>query len=77
MTGDGCFVFPMVGFGLRTTLLAINREFPVGAVGGALTNHSRATVSWLNFVAVVRWDAPALPAPVRALSPAHFPEPGP
>ena len=60
MTGAVFFVFSMVVFGLRTTLLAINREFPVGTVGGALTNRSRATVPWLNFVAVLRWDAPAL-----------------
>ncbi len=48
----------MVVFGLRTTLLAINPRIPWWqSFGGALTNHSRATVPWLNFVAMVRWVA--------------------
>ncbi len=35
MTGDGCFVFPMVVFELRTTLMAINLRIPyMGAVWG-------------------------------------------
>src|SRR5260370_26677649 len=55
------FVFPMVVFGLRTTLLAITRGFPIGAVGGALT--TRATVSWLNFVAAGGRGAPPSPPP--------------
>src|SRR5439155_7142703 len=54
------FVFPMVVFGLRTTLLAINPRIPWWqSFGGALTNHSHVAIPWLNFVAVVRW-APAL-----------------
>src|SRR5260370_40171134 len=59
------FVFPMVVFGLRTTLLAITRGFPIGAVGGALT--TRATVSWLNFVAGGRGGGP--PPPPRLFHP--------
>ena len=63
-------VLPTVVFGLRTTLLAINREFPVGAVGGAPTNHSHVAIPWLNFVAMVRCHVP-VPAPPSS----QFPEP--
>ena len=34
MTGDGCFVFRIVVFELRTTLMAINPKIPYSAVWG-------------------------------------------
>ena len=72
MTGDSCFVFPMVGFGLRTTLLAINREFPVGAVGGRFDESLSRSDTLAKFCGDGAVGRPARACPSQPC-PVHFP----
>src|SRR6266576_3869876 len=72
MTGDSYFVFPMVGFGLRTTLLAINREFPVGAVVGRSDESLSRSDTLAKFCGDGAVGRPARACPSQPC-PVHFP----